>query len=194
MTAYSDATKVGNYLGVTLTASQITQAGVTAQAASDWIDRYLGKSWQGTSPVTDELHTLVKDRVYLNNRPVASITSVKTRAAAFVGFGWTTLDASQYELLDAANGVLLIAGWSASSEGLVQVTYAYTLALPTPVGLAATMIAASWLGPTMVGLPSGLDSIALGQNDIAVKFGSSARDVPPEALTLLAGYRSIVIV
>lgn len=191
MAAYTDATKIAAFLGVTLTASQITQAGVLAQAASDWIDKYLGKSWQIASPATDELHTLYGDTVYLNNRPVASITTVKTRDS-YADAPLTTLDASQWELFDAANGWVRILGW-AGTGSLALVSYAYTLALPTPVGLAATMIAASWLGPTMVGLPSGLDAISLGQNDINVKFGSSARDVPPEALTLLSGYRSIVI-
>lgn len=191
MTAYTDAQKIAAHLGVTLTASQITQAGVLAQAASDWIDRWLGKSWQGTSPATDEIHTIYGDRVYLNNRPAVAVSAVKTRTY-YPDLGVTTLDAGQYELLDAANGLLVLQGWSTSGV-IALVTYTYSLSLPTPVGLAATMIAASWLGPTMVGLPSGIDQIALGQNDINVKFGSSARDVPPEALTLLAGYRTIVI-
>lgn len=192
MAPYTDATKIANYLGVTLTASQITQAGITAQAASDWIDEYLGKSWQVASPVTDELHTMTGDRVYLNNRPVASISSVKTRASAFVGFGWTTLASGQYELLDAANGVLLIQGWSASSAPLVQVSYTHTAAVPSHVALAATMIAASWLGPTLSPQTSGVESVAVGQNDINVKFKADRGDVPAEALRLL-GARAVVI-
>lgn len=192
--AYTDAARIANYLGITLTGAQQTQAGVLAQAASDWIDRYVGKSWQATSPVSDELHTLTRDRAYLSHRPVATITSVKTRAAAFVGFGWTTLDASQYELLDGPNGVLLIQGWSASSDGLVQVSYTHTATPPpSPVQLAASMIAASWLSQAMRPNTSGIDSVSVGQNDIAVKFSSSRADVPAEALTLLGGYRSIVI-
>lgn len=192
MTAYTDATKIAAYLGVTLTSPQQTQAGIAAQAASDWIDEYKGRSWQIASPVTDELHTMTGDRVYLNNRPVAAVSSVKTRAAAFVGFGWTTLATGQYELLDATNGVLLIQGWSASSQALVQASYTHTASVPSQIALAATIIAASLLGPTLRPNTSGLDSVSVGQNDIAVKFSADYGDVPPEALTLLGG-RAIVI-
>lgn len=197
MAAYTDASKIAAHLGLTLTAGQTTQAGVVAQAASDWIDQYLGRSWQGSSPVTDELHTMVKDRVYLNNKPVTAVSAVKTRAAAFVGFGWTTLASGQYELLDATNGVLLVQGWSASSDALVQVTYTHTAtAAPAAVGLAATMIAASWLGPTLTAMAPGIEQISLGQNDINVKFAghdAGAVAVPAEALTLLGGYRTVVV-
>jgi hypothetical protein len=192
VTAYTDASKVAAYLGFTLTSAQQTQAGIVAQAASDWIDLYKGRSWQGSSPVTDELQAIVGDRVYLSNRPVTSITSVKTRPAAFVSFGWTTLDASQYELVDATNGVLQVAGWSASSEAMVQVSYAFTTTPPSQIALAATIIAASLLGPTLRPNTQGLDSVAVGQNDVQVKFSVDYGSVPSEALALLGG-RAIVI-
>jgi hypothetical protein len=193
VTAYSDANKIGAYLGVTLTSPQQTQAGIAAQAASDWIDTYKGRTWQAASPIADELHSMIGDRVYLNNRPVTAVSSVKTRPAAFVGFGWTTLDPSQYELIDATNGVLQVAGWSASSDGLVQVSYTHTgTAPPSHIALAATIIAASLLGPTLRPNASGLDSVSVGQNDIAVKFSVDFGSVPSEAMALLGG-RAVVI-
>lgn len=193
MAAYTDAAAIANYLGVTLTAGQQTQAGVLAQAASDWIDEYKGRSWQQETPVADELHTLLGDRVYLNNRPVTAVSSVQTRAAAFVGFGWTTLAEGQYELLDGANGLLLIAGWSASSDALVQVSYTHTATEPpSTIALAATMIASSWLQPTLAPQTAGLESVAVGQNDVNVKFRKDRGDVPTEALRLL-GSRAFVV-
>lgn len=194
MTAYTDAAKIAAYLGVTLTGAQQNQAGVLADAATAWIDRYVGQSWQDDGSVTDELHTLTRDRVYLNLRPVVAVSSVKTRAAAFVGFGWTTLSAGQYELLDAQNGVLLIQGWSASSEALVQVTYTHSAtSAPADVQLAASMIAASWLGQALRPNTQGVDSVSVGQNDVSVKFSASRSDVPSEAKSILAGYRRIVV-
>jgi hypothetical protein len=192
MTAYTDANKIALYLGVTLTGAQQNQAGVVAQTASDWCDLHLARSWQEATPVTDEMHTLIGDRVYLNSRPVVAITSVKTRASAFVGIGWTTLAVGQYELLDAENGVLLIQGWSASSDALVQVTYTHTTLPPSNVAFAATMIAASLLGPTIRPNTSGLESVAVGQNDVSVKFSVDYGSVPSEALSLL-GARGVVI-
>jgi hypothetical protein len=193
MAALTDASKIAAYLGVALTGAQQTQAGVMADAATAWVERYTGKSWQTATPVTDELHTMVRDRVYLNRRPVVAITTVKTRASAFVGFGWTTLDASQYELLDAANGVLLIQGWSANGV-LVLASYTHTMnTAPADVALAATMIAAGWLGGALAPGSVGAESISVGQNDVSIKFSESRDDVPTEARSILKHYRSIVI-
>ncbi|HEX5164235.1 MAG TPA: hypothetical protein VFV93_02465 [Thermomicrobiales bacterium] len=195
MTAYTNATNIAAYLGTTLTADQQTQAALVAQAISDWIDRETNQSWQQASPATDELHTLTGNRVYLNHRPVVAVTSVKTRAAAFTAFDWTTLDASQYELLDAANGLLLIEGWSASSAALVQVSYTYTLAIPSEIALAATILASDLMTVTLHPEAAGVSQIAVGQNDISVKY-ADASAVPPavsRALEMVRGRRSFVI-
>jgi hypothetical protein len=192
VTAYTDATKIAAYLGKTLTAPQIAQATVMADAATAWIDRYLGRSWQIASPVTDELHGLVGDTVYLNQRPVAAVSVVKTRAE-YADAPSTTLDASQWELLDATNGVLRILGW-AGVGALALVTYTHTgITVPADVGLAATMIASAWLGGSLAPGTNGVESIAVGQNDINLKFSASRSDVPVEALSILNGYRQIVV-
>jgi hypothetical protein len=190
--SYTDATKMAAYLGLTFTAGQITQAGEMALAATAWIDRYVGKTWQGSSPITNELHTILGDRVYLTHRPVAAVSAVKTRAD-YADADETTLSAGQYELLDATNGVLLLQGW-APAGGLALVTYTHTMTtVPADVALAATMIASAWMGGALAPGTIGAESIAVGQNDIAIKFGSSRSDVPTEALSILNGYRSIVI-
>jgi hypothetical protein len=175
---------------MTLTGPQQNQAGVAAQAASDWIDLFKAQSWQGTSPVTDEMHELLGDRVYLNNRPVVVVSSVKTRTY-YPDLGTTTLDAGQYELLSAENGLLLIQGWSRSGL-LALVSYTHTTQPPAHVAFAATMIAASLLGPTIRPNTSGLESVAVGQNDVSVKFSVDYGSVPSEALSLL-GARGVVI-
>jgi hypothetical protein len=195
VTAYTTPDQIALHLGVTLTADQATQAGIVAAAVTEWIDREAGRSWQTSSPATDELHTLAGDRVYLNNRPVTAVSSVKTRPAAFVGFAWTTLDSSQYELLDATNGVLLIQGWSASSQALVQVSYTYTLAVPADIGLAATILAAELMTPTLHPESAGVSQIAVGQNDINVKFADASFVTPSvnRALALVRGRRSFVV-
>lgn len=191
MTAYTDATKIAAYLGVTLTAPQITQAGLAAQAASDWIDEYKGRSWQDDDgAVSGEVHYVSGDRLWLNRRPAVAITSVETRGAVFTGSDWTTLSASQYELLDPANGVLLIAG-SGNYEARVGYTHTATSA-PSQIAFAATVIAASLLGPTLRPNTDGLQSVAVGQNDVSVKFSVDYGSVPEKALMLL-GARGVVI-
>lgn len=189
-TPYTDAARIAAYLGVTLTSPQQTQAGLAAQTASDWIDLYLAQSWQAASPVTDELHTPVGDRVYLNARPVSAVSAVSTRQR-IVGAAWTLLGASQYELIDAANGVLLISGWA--SPGLdVKATYTHTTAPPARVAFAATIIAASLLGPTLRPNTDGLESVSVGQADVEVTFRVEYGSVPDKALSLL-GARGVVV-
>lgn len=189
---YTDATAIAGYLGVTLTSAQQTQAGVLASAATAWIDRYTGRSWQSSSPITDELHELVGDTVYLNARPVTAVSSVKTRER-FADAGTTTLDASQYELLDATNGVLLILGWAGAGR-LALVTYTHSVsAAPDDVELAATMIAAAWLSQALRPSTEGVEQISVGQNDISVKFAATRGDVPMAALSILKAYRRVVI-
>jgi hypothetical protein len=189
VTAYTDSAKISAYLGVTLTGAQQNQAGIAAQAASDWCDRYLARSWQDASPIAGEVHSILDDRVYLNARPVVAITSVSTRSPIYAGGSWTSLAVGQYELLNAENGVLLIQGWG---PGLAQVAYTHATLPPSNVAFAATMIAASLLGPTIRPNTSGLESIAVGQNDVSVKFSVDYGSVPSEALSLL-GARGVVI-
>jgi hypothetical protein len=192
MSAYTDAQKIANYLGTTLTSAQQTQAGVMSDAATAWIDRYLGRSWQATSPVTDEKHSIIGDRVYLTHRPVVAVSSVKTRGI-YEGATVTTLSATQYELLDTVNGVLLLDGWS-SGDDLALTTYTHSVSnAPADVQLAASMIAAGWLAGSMSPGTLGAESISVGQNDINIKFGTRRGDVPAEALSILNGYKVVVI-
>lgn len=189
---YTDASLIAGYLGVTLTADQQTQAGRLADAATAWIDRHTGDTWQTASPVTDETHEIIGDVVYLDRRPVASVTSVKTRQA-FADAALTTLGTSQWELLDAANGKLLILGF-ATPGLLAVVSYTHTQAdPPDDVLLAATMIAAGWMGQALRPNTQGVDSVNVGQGDIQVKFSATRGNVPQEALSILNAYRRVVI-
>lgn len=192
MSAYTDAQKIAAYLGTALTGDQQTQAGVMADAATAWIDRYLGRSWQATSPVTDEKHSIIGDRVYLTNRPVVALTSVKTRGI-YEGATVTTLSASQYELLDTVNGIVLLDGWT-SGDDLALTSYTHSVSTaPADVQLAASMIAAGWLGGALNPGTSGVESLSVGQNDVSVKYSATRSDVPKEALSILNGYRQVVI-
>ena len=193
MSAYTDAQKIAAYLGTTLTSAQQTQAGVMSDAATAWIDRYLGRSWQATSPVTDEKHSIIGDRVYLTHRPVVALTSVKTRGI-YEGATVTTLSATQYELLDTVNGIVLLDGWVSGHDEIALTTYTHSVnTAPADVQLAAAMIAAGWLGGALNPGTAGVESLSVGQNDVSVKYSATRSDVPVEALSILNGYRQVVI-
>jgi hypothetical protein len=192
MTAYSDATKIAAYLGSTLTTDQQTQAAAMAQAASDFVDQYIGggRSWQSAAAVSNELHTVSGGRIFLKRRPAVAVTSVQVRQPAIMA-QWTTLDAGQYELLDPTNGVVLVVGWG---DYIARVSYTHGASTPpSQVALATTMIAAAWMTNTLQPDSFGMDSIAVGQGDIVAKFSSNATDVPPEALSILKGLRVPII-
>lgn len=186
---YTSASAIANYLGVVLTAGQQAQADVVAAAVTSWIDEYKGRSWQASSPVSGEVHTVSGDRLFLDHKPVTAITSVETRSTA-IGAAWTTLPAGSYELLDPIAGVLQLAGWG---NFLARVAYTHSGATaPAHIALAATIIAASMLGPTLRPNTQGLDSIAVGQNDINIKFAPDYADIPTEALNLLGGAAVVI--
>lgn len=189
MSAYTDSARIAAYLGATLTAGQEIQAGLAAAAASDWIDEYKGRSWQGSSPVTGEVHAVNGDRVYLDHRPITAMTTVEVRAAV-IGASWTTLAAGQYEIADADAGILRLTGWG-NYEARVAYTHTGTTA-PPAIAFAATIIAGSLLGPTLRPSTDGLESVSVGQNDINVKFRVDYGDVPEKALSLL-GARGVVV-
>lgn len=196
MTAYTNPANIAAHLGATLTSDQQAQATLVAQAVTDWIDQKINRSWQAISPIADELHDLNGSRVYLNHKPVVAVSSVKTRAAAFVGFGWTTLGSGSYELLDPTNGVLLIEGWSASSSALVQVSYTHQgTPPPADIALAATILAADLMTSALHPESAGVSSVALGQNDISVKWADAGTVSPAvaRALEMIGGRRMPVI-
>jgi hypothetical protein len=191
VTAYTDATAIAAYVGVALTPAQTTQAAVVAQAATDWIDLYLAnRSWQSAAAVTNELHTVNGERVYLDRRPAVAITSVAVRQP-IVSTVWTPLGPTQYELIDPQHGALLVVGFGSY---LAQVSYSHAASpAPPPIALAATMIASNWLSNALQPDAFGIESVAVGQNDVTVKFAAGAADVPPEALRILGSYRSVAV-
>lgn len=200
---YCDALKIGDYLGLTLTPQQYAQATQLVPAVEAYIDRCTGRAWLAPSPVTDELHVIRGPVIYLNNRPVTTLTSVT------VALGWpdafsswaspTTLVAdSQYLLVDPTRGEVWL---TPSYHGYAaRITYTHGgPALPADLALAATMLGAHWLqrhidGASGVG--PGIKSYSVGQELSVTYADSSSSDpgvtygVPDDAAALIDGYRA----
>src|SRR5262245_63585413 len=116
MAAYCTADQIAAYLGVTFTPAQAAQADALAIAVTNVIDRYTGRSWQGTSPVAGELANVVPGSpswpgaygiVYLARRPVESVSGVTLRTA-YPHASESVLVNTEYELVDGPNGVLTL--------------------------------------------------------------------------------------
>jgi hypothetical protein len=232
MATYTDATAIAAYLGVTFTPEQTTAAGQVAEAVTAFIDRYTGRSWQGTSPVTAEWLPLVAryddgaettwPTVYLRQRPSVAVTAVVLRSGGPPATP-TTLDPSQYELVDPQSGVLRLAlsgtGFDAYGHPVVAlVDYTYADAVPPDIALASTMMAAAEMARQLAIAGSaafsaahpeldGLKSVAVGQNDVNISLADSASAAsaggaaasaslaPPgsAARTILDSYRRVVL-
>jgi hypothetical protein len=197
---YSSSERVADHLGRDLSGALLSEADRKLLAAADWIDAHTGRTWGATASLT-ELHTITGPAIYLRKTPVGSVASVEVRGPA-VGSPWVAQAASAYELMDATAGLLHLApayaGWWA------RVTYTPAQgAVPEHVHLAATLLAAHWLGPALVGEAGGTDapvkSYALGQElnvtyDTAAASSSDAvtAGVPDSVLALLDRHREVV--
>lgn len=209
MRGYTSRALVADELGRVLTVGQQVQCDGLIGEAEAYVDRVTGRAWLTTSPVADELHTLVSPLVYLAKTPVASVTAVATRSPA-IGSVWTALAAgSGYELLDPATGALTVSGFgsgdvvinttTAGVEGmLLRVSYTHASPYPVPgdVQRAATLLVAAWMLPRLDPSRAGVASVSVGQGDLDVRYRDDQdpqRPVPPLVDRILAGYRGVVL-
>lgn len=206
MKGYTTVSLVVAELGQDLTAPQLDQCADLIGEAESWIDQATGRVWLATSPTT-EFHSVLGPVVYLRNRPVVAVTSV-TRRPLSPGATVTTLVANtQYELIDAANGILLLSGYpyndvvinteTTSSYGyLVTVTYTSTTPVPADIQRAATLLVADWMQPRRTPDRQGLDGYTVG-DDLTVKFSkpgsaNGVRGAPAEVMRILEAHETVV--
>jgi len=193
MTAYTTPDAIAAYLAVTLTPAQEAQATVAADAITVWIDHRTGRSWQPSAAIASEVHTVDGTYIWLDATPVASLQSVTKFDG--VGNGFVLLDPSQYELVNPLTGqVGFLGGYGGS---IVDVAYTSVAAvLPDDLAYAATVLAADLLGPTLDPDLVGVDSVAVGQNDINLKFasaGSTLDSGATSAVRVVDSYRRVVL-
>lgn len=172
--AYTTHAKIAALLGVTLTAGQ--QALVTDDlepAMRAYVDRYTGRSWGVSSPVTGEAHTVYGGVVYLKNKPVSAISAATYRSLSIGSDPTTLVVDSTYEVLDATNGVVLVA---APDESLVSITYTHGDALPADIGLATAWLVAAQMSDVLLSAPElrGVKTYQVGQGDLRIDFDSQA--------------------
>lgn len=198
MANYTSATAIAAYLGETFTPAQATQADAIAVAVTSFIDRYTGRSWQGTSPVVDEWLPIIaryddgaattRPTVYLRNRPAIAVSGVSLRSGG-PGAPSVALKTTEYELVDPAHGVVRMVPTISGTDGfgdavIALVDYTYGTAVPPDIALAATMIGASEMARILSVQESsdlisahpelaGLQSVSVGQNDVNVQLADA---------------------
>lgn len=192
---YSSVQKVADHLGLEFSGLQAAEAERSLLAAEAWLDARTGRTWAGVGPVT-HLDTISDRGLYLSDAPVASVASVEVRAPS-LSATWTALSLSSFELLDPAQGLLLLpwgyAGWWA------RVTYTPVVAAVDPrVVRATTLLAAAWLRPTIDATSGGGGAgpvISRSIGDVEVRYAVSgvagttttASGAIPDPVLLLLG-------
>jgi hypothetical protein len=196
---YTSALLVAQELGIDLTGPQLDQCADLVAEAEAFIDHETGRAWSATSPTVDELHTLTGPLVYLVNRPVVSVTAVKSRPI-YVGGTDTTLTAGvAYELVDATNGILLVNSYanstgdvvtgSLSHGSLLKVSYTSSTPVPGDIQRAATLLVAHTMLPRLNPDRHGVESYNVG-GELQVKL--RADDVPPEVLRIIRAREAVI--
>lgn len=198
MTSYTDATTIAMHLGTTWTTdAQVVAADAAAAAVTQWIDDYKGQSWQSAEILSEYHRTPLPGpgwqdggTLYLKTRPVVSVEEVRRRPL-LVGSTPVVLDATDWELLDGASGVLLV---KAQWDDLLCVDYTVSARPPANIGLAATLLAARYLAPLTQPGSHGLESVSVGQGELSVRFAQhvATAGIPPEVLTLLGPRKPVL--
>lgn len=187
MADYCSAASLATYLGRALTATEAAAATAACAAATDFIDKYTGRTWQSTT-VTDEIQQAVGGMIRLDRRPIVSVSAVAKRGV-YLGASSTTLTSpSGYEVINPVEGQLLV---NAVDGEIVTVSYT-TTAVPDDIVLAANVIAASYLisAPAASLQTRGIQKLKAGTAEITYDPIDRSQPVPPTAYALLAAYRS----
>lgn len=185
---YTTSALVADELGRVLTAPQLVQCDTLIEQAEAWIDHETGGAWLAEPTVTDELHHLTSSVVYLDNWPVAAITSIVVRPQ-YVGAPETVLtEGTDYELVDAGHGLLLVRGFG--TGWLLKASYTTSsVALPGDLARAATMLVAHWMLPRLDDVNrNGIESYSVGA-DLSVKFRTDGESIPDDVVGLVGHHK-----
>lgn len=199
---YTTVELVVNEMGVELTAPQLDQIADMIADAESWIDVQTGRAWIVTSPTTGELHTIDQSRlVYLNNRPVTAVSSVVARGT-YVGATNRTLVANtDYELIDAAHGILMVndpaSGYDIITDRVwsdTLLTVAYTSSTPVPADIqrAATLLVSAWMLARTLTDYRGLKSYSVGSELSVTLADGSQGAVPGDVMQIIRAREAMI--
>lgn len=181
MAVYTTATLIANYLGLTLSGAQQTQAGVMATNASNFIEVALDRSWLsyiGTPlAVSDERHTVQGNRIWLKHTPAVAVTSISTRMRSAGATVYELDQDYQYELIEPTIGEIV---FSPTYEGQrIEVDYTSSETVPAIISQFATELAAGMLILSLSGATAatsalaGVKSYTLWGGDLRVEYATA---------------------
>lgn len=218
---YTNQYLVSDAIGLHTGEAPVTSLDYWIAASEAWIDLRTQRSW-GITTVTGEQQQFdacpmwpqraydmnplrftpnngwADPLVYLKVAPVTAVSAVRAR---FLSLGATiyTLAVSDYELVDAAQGWLLVStNWVGYR---LSIDYTVNVPIPADITLAATQMVVSWIQPMLYGTDSkalsGIKSYSIGQ-DLSVTFQDVGKvmvmSVPDSARALVDQHRKLSLV
>lgn len=194
---YTTAEFVEEEVGRDLTPAQYNQVSRLIAQAEDICDRVTGRSWLAPSPTVNELHTVMGPLVYLEHKPVTAITSMTRRILSLGSAVVAMVAGTDYELVDATNGIVLMSRYpwadvvinTTTTDYGTLVAVSYTSVTPVPGGIqrAATQLVAHWMTKRLNASHQGIRSYSVG-GDLSVTYADQS-DLPDKILQALRGYR-----
>jgi hypothetical protein len=194
---YTTPELIEQYLGrLFATPQQTAWATATAAGITVWIDHRTGRTWQGTesgATILDEPQTVHGISIYLDHAPVASVQVLEY----LDGLVWVVVDPANYALTDPSHGVVTVPGSYNGAAVRVDYTAAgAALVPPSDIVLAATVLAADYLTTALAPESFGVESVAVGQNDISVHYAGSSGAASARsaaAIAVVDSYRKVVL-
>jgi hypothetical protein len=185
---YCTAADVADFIGITFDSAQEAHAVRLIERAEGIVDLETDRAWL-TGLLTDEVYYRAAYRLghlYLRYAPVASVTTLKGRAA--LGETETTLVVdTDYEVMDLTGGLVRLL--YPASYDRVRVTYTPVATVPAPITQATAELVAAWMQPRLRPDTLGIESYSLP--DITVRFATSyvERSIPPSVQEKLDLYK-----
>lgn len=185
---YAQVEEVAAFMGATLTTEQENQAERMLEVAEAEIDAGTNRGWL-MGAQANEIHRyneFLNGRLYLQYAPVASVTTVRGRAA--LGEAETTLTEDvDYEVIDLASGLIWIT--SPALYDRIRVDYTPGSTVPTDIQQATAELAAAKMQSTLRPLTYGLDSLQLPDLSVGFNRAINQNSVPPSVADVIARWR-----
>lgn len=182
---YALAADIAQELGVTFTSPQTSWATTLIARTQAFIDSFTGRTFEASTPITDERHTVYGTEIYLDRAPVSAVSTVKVRHS-YVGATLETLALDVgYAVVDLANGLIRLSYFYAYPAE-VLVTYTPAITVPLDVTDATVqMVADRMRGQVLSGgdAPDGVKRYQVG-GELTVEMFSPA-DLSAQSITAL---------
>lgn len=183
MVNYTTVANVGLQLNRPLTDEEVASVAIIIDGVGAFFDKKCGRTLVSSSPIVDEMYYVGRKTLYLKQSPIIAVTSLSVRLDE-LNSPWIVLATpSQYEVIDATTGRIIITSYYASY--LAKISYTVSSLVPKDIELAATLMAVHFMQTQ-----THLRSIRVAE-ELAIIFNDL--EIPETVKGLLSPWRRIQV-